>query len=134
MARRGRVLVAVTLGALAAACTPRTLYHWGQYDAALYQHYRSPQDREAWIAALETTIREAEQLGMKVPPGVCAEYGYALFEEGQAAAAVPWFQREKQTWPESAVLMEKMIRNAQRRAAEPPPPAQGPAGAVEKRS
>ncbi len=131
---RARLLVAVAAAAAVAGCVKQTRYHWGQYDAALYQHYKNPQDRDAYVAALKTTILEAEQLGEKVPPGVCAEYGYALFEEGQAAQALPWFQREKETWPESTVLMDKMIRNAQRRATEPAPPAKGPAGAVEDRS
>jgi len=129
-----RRLVAAALAVAASACAPQARYHWGQYDAALYQHYRNPQGREAWVEALKTMILEADQRGMKVPPGVCAEYGYALFEEGRAAESLPWFQREKDTWPESTVLMEKMIRNARRRAAEPPPPTKGPAGAVEERS
>ena len=131
---RARLLLAAGIAAALSACAPQARYHWGQYDAALYRHYSSPQDREQWVEALRTTILEAEQLGDKVPPGICAEYGYALFEEGQADASVPWFQREKETWPESTVLMDKMIRNAKRRGSEPPPPGQGPAGAVEKRS
>jgi hypothetical protein len=128
---RARVLLAAGVATALGACVPQTRYHWGQYDAALYQHYKNPQDREQFVAALRTTIDEAEQMGMKVPPGICAEYGYALFEEGQAAESVPWFQREKDTWPESTVLMDKMIRNAQRRATQPAPPGKGPAGAVE---
>ncbi len=131
---RGRLLALAWAAALASACAPQPRYHWGDYDAAMYRYYSNPADREAWVASLHTIIAEADQRGDKVPPGVCAEYGYALFEEGQAEASLPWFQREKDTWPESAVLMEKMIRNAKRRAAEPPPPGQGPAGAVEKRS
>jgi hypothetical protein len=131
---RARPILLAAAVTLASACVEQRGYHWGQYDSALYRHYASPQDREQWVEALRTTILEAEQLGMKVPPGVCAEYGYALFEEGQAEASLPWFQREKDTWPESAVLMEKMIRNAKRRASQPAPPATGPAGAVETRS
>ena len=126
-----RPLLAAALAAVACACAAPAHYHWGDYDAALYRHYRNPQDREAWVEALRTTILESEQRGIKVPPGLCAEYGYALFEEGQAAAALPWFEREKKTWPESTVLMDKMILNAQRRATQPAPPAKGPAGAVE---
>ncbi len=131
---RARLLALAAVAALASACAPKATYYWGQYDTALYHYYTNPQDRDAWIETLRTTILEAEQRGDKVPPGICAEYGYALFEEGQAEASVPWFQREKDTWPESAVLMEKMIRNAKRRGAQPPPPGQGAAGAVEKRS
>ena len=131
---RARPLAGAAVAVALSACAPQTRYHWGQYDTALYQHYKNPQDRDAYVEALRTTILEADQLGEKVPPGVCAEYGYALFEEGQAAQSLPWFQREKESWPDSTVLMDKMIRNAQRRAAEPAPPSKGPAGAVEGRS
>ncbi len=131
---RARLLAAAALAAALSACAPRTQYHWGSYDTALYHQYKNPQDREQFIESLKTTILEAEQLGQKVPPGICAEYGYALYEEGQAAEALPWFQREKQTWPESTVLMDKMIRNAQRRVSQPPPAGKGPAGAVEDRT
>ena len=131
---RARLLLVAAAAAIASGCVQQQRYHWGQYDAALYRHYASPQDRDQWVEALRTTILEAEQLGMKVPPGVCAEYGYALFEEGQAEAALPWFQREKETWPEATVLMDKLIRNAKRRGTQPAPPTEGPAGAVEKRS
>ncbi len=130
---RARVLAAAAAAALA-ACAPRSQYHWGSYDSALYRQYKNPQDREQFIESLKTTILESEQLGQKVPPGICAEYGYALYEEGQAAESLPWFQREKETWPESTVLMDKMIRNAQRRISQPPPAGKGPAGAVEDRT
>jgi hypothetical protein len=128
---RANLVLAALAAAVLSACVPQTRYHWGNYDNALYQHYKNPQDREVWAESLKTTILDAEQGGQKVPPGMYAEYGYALFEEGQGQAAVPWFQKEKATWPESAVLMDKMIRNAERRG--PASPAKGPAGALEKK-
>ncbi len=131
---RGPLLLLAAAAALASACAPQTKYHWGDYDTAMYKFYQNPAGRDAWVESLRTIILQAEQLGDKVPPGICAEYGYALFEEGQAEASVKWFQREKETWPESTVLMDKMIRNATRRGAQPPPPGQGAAGAVEKRT
>lgn len=131
---RARLLAVAAAAALAACVPTQQYYHWGNYDRTLYQHYRNPQDRAAFVEALKIAILEAEQRGDKVPPGVCAEYGYALYEEGQAAESLRWFQREKETWPESTILMDKMIRNAQRRGAQPPPAGQGPAGAVEDRT
>lgn len=126
---RARLLAAAAAAAALSACVPQTRYHWGNYDDALYRHYKNPQERETFVESLRTNIQDAEQSGRKVPPGMYAEFGYALLEEGQAQAAVPWFQKEKATWPESTVLMDKMIRNAER--APPPPPAKGPAGALE---
>lgn len=126
-----RTILAATAALVVSACAPQSRYHWGSYDESLYKHYKNPQDREAWLESLKRTILEAEQGGMKVPPGMYAEYGFALYEEGQSQASVSWFQKEKQTWPESSVLMDKMIRNAERRSGEPPPRTQGPAEALE---
>lgn len=131
---RARLLAAACAAAALAACAPGSQYYWNGYDTALFRHYKNPQDRADFVESLKATILGAEQSGMKVPPGICAEYGYALYEEGQAAEALPWFQREKETWPESTVLMDKMIRNAQRRVSQPPPAGKGPAGAAEDRS
>jgi hypothetical protein len=117
-----------------AACTPRSaLYDWDGYDDALYLHYKQPQDREAWVAALKTAVLAAEQEGRRVPPGLYAEYGYALYEEGVYPQAIAYFQKEREQWPESRFFMQKMIRNAEIRAGQPAPGAtKGPAGALEK--
>lgn len=131
MTRRLLLLAAAAFGAV--GCAPTGLYYWNGYDAALYRHYRNPQDRESFVGALVTTVRQADERGLRTPPGVSAELGYALYEEGRTQEAIPWFEREKREWPESTVLMEKMIRNAKVRAGQQAPaaaPATGPAGAV----
>ena len=47
--------------------------------------------------------------------------------------AIAYFRREREVWPESRVLMDKMIRNAEIRAGQPAPGAtKGPAGAAER--
>jgi len=112
-------LLAVPLLAGLSACVPPTMYHWNGYDSALYRHYQAPAEREDFVVALRTTILDAEQRGLKVPPGLYAEYGYALLEEGKPGEAVSWFQKEKSKWPESAMLMDKMIRNAGQRPVAP---------------
>lgn len=133
--------IPLALGAalLSSACAPRTIYNWNGYDDRLYRHYKNPTDRQTWVESLKTTILESENEGLKPPPGIYAEYGFALFEEGRAKDAVVYFQKERDQWPESRFLMEKMIRNAESRAgagpgrpAVVPAAAKGPAGALEK--
>ena len=134
MARAGTCMAVAAAALTAAGCAPATMYHWYGYDDALYRHYRNPQDREAFVEALRTTVRDADERGLRVPPGLSAELGYALYEEGRTQDAIPWFDRERQQWPESRVLMEKMIRNAELRGARRPPgaaPSVGPAGATQ---
>lgn len=105
------------------------MYRWGGYDEALYEHYKNPQQREKFVANLAVIIADAERMGTRVPPGCYAEYGWALYEEGHADQAVAYFNKERLQWPESRVLMDKLIRNASRRTT--PPTTSGPAGALE---
>ena len=115
-------------------CAASTHYAWGKYDESLYSHYKAPQEREAFVANLKEVVLQSEQEGKLVPPGIYAEYGYALLEEGQNQAAVSYFKKEQAKWPESNVLMEKMIRVADRRSAQikPQDPTIGPAGELER--
>ena len=121
---------AATLAAclLLAGCA-QTMYRWGGYDSALYEHYQNPQEREKFVASLAEVLANAEAGGARVPPGCYAEYGWALYEEGQGAKAAVYFEKEGAHWPESRFLMEKLIRNTRRTSA--PPSTIGPAGAVE---
>jgi hypothetical protein len=133
MTRANLLLASVALLVGLQGCVRQTMYSWGAYDEALYAHYKNPQDRERFVASLDAVIRHATQTGEKVPPGCFAEFGYALMEEGRHDDAIAFFQRERDQWPESRVLMEKMIRNAQqKRATTPSTPAKGPAGAIER--
>jgi hypothetical protein len=79
----------------------------------MYVHYKKPQDREAHLERLKEIVINAEAEN-RIPPGLYAEYGYALFESGNTKEAITYFEKEKAKWPESNVLMEKMIRNAKR--------------------
>lgn len=137
MSPNSLALVAAAVALAATGCVPRTtLYHWRGYDDGLYRHYKNPQDREHWVETLKVIMLESEEQGLKVPPGVHAEYGFALYEEGRFPEAITYFDRERAEWPESRVLMEKMVRNAQGRAAQRgpaslAPAATGAAGALE---
>ncbi len=99
---------------LAAGCGPKTLYTWRGYDDSLYAHYKNPQDHAKHIERLQEFVTQTETDGLKMPPGVYADYGYALLEESRFDEAVTCFKKEKETWPESAVIMDKMIRNVNR--------------------
>jgi len=132
MTRATGIAATAFLAAALQGCATSTYYAWGAYDEALYAHYKDPQEREAFVENLKKVLLQAEQEGRRVPPGVNAEYGYALYEEGQYVEAVVYFQKERDLWPESRTLMEKMIRNAERQKPASPTPAQGPAGTLEK--
>jgi hypothetical protein len=124
--------VAVLAGLGPFGCAQNTMYRWGGYDEALYDHYKNPQKRDEYVAKLSGIIQAAEEHGGVVPPGCYAEYGWALYEEGRTADAVVYFEKESKRWPESRTLMEKLIRNAARAKAPAAAPAAVPASTVEE--
>ena len=135
-ARRPSLLLLAALAATAAAgCAPRTAYLWGDYDSVLYAHYANPQNSERYLERLGQIVQKAEVEKDRMPPGLYAEYGYALFEAGRLDEAITYYKREREEWEESRVFMDKMIRNTQRlKENRPGPPPGGnlplPAGAT----
>lgn len=92
----------------------QTRYAWKDYDQKLYQHYKDPAQYDAFVEQLKVIVIEGEEAG-KVPPGLYAEYGFTLYEKGRFEESAKYFKLESEKWPESRVLMAKMINNAELR-------------------
>jgi hypothetical protein len=127
-ARSHSILVLLlALGAGGCAPTQQSLYKWKGYDGVLYKQAKAPQDNETYLQHLKAIIEQNEASKDKVPPGIYAEFGYALFTNGQLDDAITFYGKERDTWPESKVFMEKMIRNTERlRANRPAESKDGP--------
>jgi len=91
----------------------------------LYAHYANPQDSERYLERLGQIVQKAEVEKDKIPPGLYAEYGYALFEAGRLDEAIMFYRKEREEWEESRVFMDKMIRNTRRLKENRPGPAPG---------
>lgn len=98
----------LVLAGLLGGCAPQGLYDWGEYESRLYDYYEDPDTLEPLVKDLESTIVAGEQ-DQRVPPGLYAEYGYFLLVTKQHDEAIAYFTKEKTAWPESTVLMDKMI-------------------------
>lgn len=117
-----RFLAVVALPLILAACaTPQTLYDWGDYQRVSLLETRGSLSDQAYADALLKIITNAEPAG-KVPPGLYAEYGFALLELGNRAAAAEWFAKERSKWPESTVFMDRLIAVAAGNSAPPQAP------------
>lgn len=95
------------LGLVLLGCST-TNYHWGSYEKSLYRYYKNPASVEELGEALAEVIEEGEAKG-SVPPGIYAEYGHVLLTIGKAQEAIIYFEKEKNVWPESSMLMNNMI-------------------------
>jgi hypothetical protein len=102
--------ISITAMVLAASGCTTTRYTWGKYDQSLYNYYRNPELSPNYLEDLKDAVDRGES-AQTVPPGLYAEYGYALLESGKPDEATVNFNKEKALWPESKVLMEKLARN-----------------------
>jgi hypothetical protein len=112
------------LAVLAGCATTHEKYGWGDYDPSLYSYYKSPAKVGELTATLQEVIKAADSHNQPVAPGLRAEYGYLLLQQGKAPEAVSAFQAEEKQWPESKVFMDHMIKVAS--AEHSGSPAKGP--------
>jgi hypothetical protein len=125
-----RLTLFCVLAALCAGCVQQTkpMYHWCDYSDSLYNCKKNdgPETQAQHQAVLERIITESKERNMRVPPGVCAELGYAYAAQNRNREAVGLFQQEKQTYPESALLMDRLISQTEKRASSPASPETAP--------
>jgi hypothetical protein len=113
MIKTAHLALAVSASLLLTACaTPQKKYAWGSYDHSLYVYYKDPATAAALAQSLEATISAAEKTNAVVGPGIYAEYGYLLLQQGNSTAAIDAFRKEASHWPESKVFMDHMIQAA----------------------
>lgn len=104
----GVLLLALSMAMLLTACGQKTMYEWGGYNRSLLSYYKNPGAIDEFAEDLSETLQEAEAVN-GVPPGLYAEYGYIMLELGDADTAIEYFNKERNRWPESAYLMDKVI-------------------------
>lgn len=97
---------------LSGCATNQSKYEWGSYEKGMYSYYKDPEAAVAWATQLEQTIQIAESGQKTLAPGVYAEYGYLLMQQGKNQDAIIYFQKEKKQWSEAAYFMDVMIKNA----------------------
>jgi|SRR3569623_217503 len=104
---------------LTGCATSHQKYEWGNYDRSLYSYYKDPSNPAEHLEELQSIIEEAEKSKGNVAPGIYAEYGYFLMQQGKSTEAVAQFAKEKAKWPESAQFMDTMIKIASKQANKP---------------
>lgn len=109
------VFIAVSV-AFFAGCA-NTKHDWGNYQTELYTYYKSPtpEEQQELMNELATTFARTENKGIVPPPGLYAEYGTFLFQEGDFPNAIVFYEKEKNAWPESAKFMDSLISTLQKR-------------------
>jgi hypothetical protein len=102
--RRSIALVLVAGALSVSACAPASRFEWGGYEGALYAYSKKPDLRPQYRVALEKTIEQGRKSN-RVAPGLQAELGYILLEDGDRAGALKQFDAEMRDFPESRAFL-----------------------------
>lgn len=95
------------LGVSGCVAPQQPVYYYGSYSRTLYQAKKnaSPEKTAKHQAELLSIIDQSKQRNLRVPPGICCEYGWALAQTGHVAEAETYFAMEQQAYPESATFV-----------------------------
>lgn len=116
----GSSVLAVALLLTACVAPPKTLYQWGGYQPALYAYLRgSVTDLGAQIAQLEAQTQRTAAEGATPPPGLHGHLALLYSKSGDDSNALRHLQIERRLFPESAVYIDLLLKNAARPAATP---------------
>jgi len=90
---------------------PRQLYSWGHYEELVYASYAAPGkvSPEMQVQQLEQDYQQARAANLRPPPGFHAHLGYLYYQLGKLDQARQEFETEKAEFPESAVLMNRLL-------------------------
>jgi hypothetical protein len=99
---------------VSAGCAPKKMYYFGNYSNTLYSFEKNQNDESLLKhkQELETIITESESKALPVPPGIYAELGYINLKSNNSKEAISLFQAESQLYPESRLLMDRLIQSA----------------------
>ena len=102
----------VSLSLVGCATAPKSLYSWGEFPQQTYlslslPEKATPQDQ---VLKLEKDIEKAKAKNLAVPPGLYAHLGLQYLNMNDAPRAIQYFELERQVYPESTVLMDRLLK------------------------
>ncbi len=92
-------------------CVEQQMYQWGHYEQSVYRMYHSKEFSPSnEIVILQKDIEKAKENNKQIGPGVQAHLGYLYTLEGDTVAATQMFESEMASFPESKVMIERLLR------------------------
>lgn len=111
---------AVLLAGMLSSCisakqvdSAQTSYNWDDYSEVTYTYVRQKDkgSREELLTSYARIIESQKDTTTgRVPPGVYADYGYMLVEQGMEKDGVTYLRKEMELYPMSEPFLSKIIQ------------------------
>jgi hypothetical protein len=111
-----RILLLVSLAVVLAGCAKNQgLYQWGEYQETLFVVYHEPAEKEQALKNYLEFVETGGTLTHPIAPGLFAEAGTFMLEQGDVDSAVKYYRMEYDAWPESQPMLGMLIENLEAR-------------------
>ena len=94
-------------------CAPkRLLYSWSNYDSTSYTYLKKGDEasRANLIKSYRQMIERKAGTRRTVPPGIYADYGFLLLQNGNTEEGKAMLSKEISLYPESKVFIESILK------------------------
>lgn len=100
-----------SLSLVGCVSAPKSLYSWGTFPQQSYLSLSLPEKAlpQDQIIKLEKDIEKAKAQNNAVPPGLYAHLGLQYLNSNDASKAIQYFELERQVYPESSILMDRLL-------------------------
>ncbi|MDR2586111.1 MAG: DUF4810 domain-containing protein [Prevotellaceae bacterium] len=97
---------------LVSCVTTKPLYTWGQYEITSYNYLKNSDEKatKELIATFNQIIEKQRGSRMVAPPGIFADYGFILLQEGKTKEAKAMLLKEIDLYPESAPFVSRILK------------------------
>ncbi|MCR5762845.1 MAG: DUF4810 domain-containing protein [Treponema sp.] len=92
--------------------TSETLYSWYGYQNKSYK-YLKKNDESSYKSLIQCyeSIISNQKFGRKaVPPGIYADYGWALIKSGNKERGIEMLKKEMELYPESSIFINRILK------------------------
>ena len=106
------IILIVSIAFLASCATQKPLYTWGNYETTSYNYLKNSDNKsiQEIIENYQKIIETQKGTRGIVPPGVCADYGFLLFQEGKKEQGEKMLMKEIILYPESRIFIERILK------------------------
>jgi hypothetical protein len=108
------VMILAGSGLIGCAQAPKRMYHWGGFQAQLYQYFKGDgSNPEEQLRVLNEQAVSARASGAALPPGFHAHIAMIYLRLGRDGEARRELEAEKASFPESAQYMDFLLKRMQ---------------------
>lgn len=109
-----QAIALLILFTLASCASNNTLYEWDHYEQTLFIVYHEPAYKEKALKNYLVFV-ENHHKSKPLAPGLYAEAGTFLLEQGDYKGAIGFYKLEYESWPESRPMLSALIKNLEKR-------------------